>query len=196
MKKKMALIGVFVPLCAVALYAQNIDAQVKQAVDGLVSRINKPIEVSISPVTIAGTDTPTEFSRFIGDKICLSAVDNTRYKVIAPTRGMPPQNSGALKGKITGTYRQEGDSVNVMLSLISDIDNSLLNAKSFLIPIGELEKLCIAILPADVKNEQEAREREKIFTPPIAPSQAASFSIRAWPSSGDRIYYHGENLII
>ncbi|GHV74471.1 hypothetical protein AGMMS49940_17730 [Spirochaetia bacterium] len=218
MKKNLVLTGVFVLLCAAALSAQSIDAKVKEAVDDLVSRRNVVIEVSIRPVTIAGTDTPTDLSQRLYTKINLFAGNNSRKYRVVNTRGAgrpPVAVDGTEKGEITGTYTTEGDSVVVTLTLISIKYNSTIRSSVFKIPIKELEDLGIAIKPENAKNENEVREKEKIFEPlaprtqiispltslpnaaPIpTPASAKSISIEAWPNHDDQIYYKGDMLSI
>ncbi|GHV23653.1 hypothetical protein FACS189494_11750 [Spirochaetia bacterium] len=214
MKRKLVLTGVFVLLCAAALSAQNIDAKVKEAVDELVSRRNRVIEVSISPVTIADTNTPTEFSSVLGTKINRIAGNHTKYRVVPATRGFKQSQAGGTeKGKITGTYMKIGDAVEVTLTLVSDSDGATINSTAFTVPISELEKLGIAILPANIKSEKEVHEQEKIFTPLVPPQQTIpgtskttvptsttakvnTISIEVWPTHEDRTYYDGDMLSI
>ncbi|GHT86610.1 hypothetical protein FACS1894137_12440 [Spirochaetia bacterium] len=199
MKKKFVLTGVFALLCIAALSAQSIDAKVEAAIAELVSQHNRLIEVVISPVTIADTNTPTEFSQVLGDKINLFAAKHPLYQVVraAPRgRGTAPAG-GTEKGKIEGTYRKMGNSVEVTLFLVSDTGVTI-NPAAFKIPIKELEDLEIAILPANAQTEKEVREQEKIFAPLAAPpsSGAKSIAIEAWPNHENRIYYAGDTISI
>jgi hypothetical protein len=93
-------------LTGAALFAQdNITTQIKQAVDNLATRLNRPLEITISPVTIEGSDTPTALSRFLAGKINLFASTHAMFKVFAPSRSRgvgSKQQSDSQTGKITG----------------------------------------------------------------------------------------------
>jgi hypothetical protein len=81
-----------------------------------------------------------------------------------------------------------------MLSLISDTDSAVLSTTRFTIPVSELEKLGIALLPENAVTEKEVRDREEIFAPLASPSH--SISIDAWPNHEGRTYYDGDMLSI
>jgi hypothetical protein len=63
-------------------FPQDINQKVRSAVDTLSTGRNSAIEVSIEPVTVDGTGTPTAFSRYLAGKLELYAVNNTLFKVV------------------------------------------------------------------------------------------------------------------
>jgi hypothetical protein len=197
MKKNGVLLGVLILVCAAFASAQNLDAAVQKAVDDLSARMNRPIAVSISPVTIADSDTPTAFSRYLWDKINQYAVNNTKYRVVQATRGISAARTDEVQnGTITGTYHKTGNTVEVTLFLSADTNNQRLASAAFTISAAELERLGLAILPENAKTEKEVKEREEIFAPLDVPVQNTAFSIKAWPNSNTRTYNDGDTLTI
>jgi hypothetical protein len=206
MKNNVLLLSVFL-LSVSFVTAQSFNLEIKNAVDELAARLNAPIEVNISPVTIEGTDTPTGLTQYLGRKINEFAVNNSKslFKIVQPTRGIAPvrTSGGPQKGKITGTYAKQGNSVEVTLSLIDEASNVTIGTKSFLIPLNELQALDIAIFPANDTGEKEVIERERILSPLKAPARSGApaanintLNIDAWPNSDTHTYYDGEALII
>jgi hypothetical protein len=200
--KRFVLLGTLLLSAASLILAQDIDQKVRSAVDTLSAGRNRALEVNIEPVTIDGTGTPTALSRYLADKLELYTVSNTLFTVVQPTRGVGQRTGGAQKGKISGTYRKVGSNVEVTLKLIGVADNRTMQMANFSIPISELEKLEIAIVPANGKSEKEVKEREEILSPvkleetTPAPANNSILTIDAWPNSGTRTYYDGEDLII
>jgi hypothetical protein len=175
------------------LSAQTLDERIKSAVDGL-SQFTR-IEVVIYPPVIQGTDTPSELSRYLYQKIDTYAVSGGRFNVRQPTRGGP-------QGRIEGSYLQTGDKITVTLKLISDGGIGIA-AKEFTISTAELNKMHLAWLPANVKTQEEVREREELFDPPVPPvnnpaakTDPPAFTIAAWPNSASHTYYDGEELSV
>jgi len=156
MKKLTAFLALL--LCSASLIAaQDTELRIKDALDNLSARTRRPVEVSVGPVTIAGTNTPAALSRYLADKITLFAANNPGFKVVRPTRGVKRAAAdGTLKGKITGTYTLRGNSVDVTLDLIDETDNAVLSTTRFSIPLSEMEAMGIALFPANDKTEMEA----------------------------------------
>ncbi|MDR0585947.1 MAG: DUF4384 domain-containing protein [Treponema sp.] len=186
--------------------AQEIDAKVKKAVDDLAIRLNRPIEVSIETPTIDGSDSPTALSRYLANKANVFAASNKLYRVktASSTRGINlGRTGGSDTGKITGTYTVLGDSVEVTFNLVSSSDNTLLGSQAFVIPKAELDKLGLAIVPANFRTEQEVKKQEEILAPIATAAQASvplsgskDLLIDVWPNSETRTYYDGEELCI
>jgi hypothetical protein len=133
----------------------------------------------------------------------LYAVNNTLFKVVQPTRGVGVRQNGPQKGKISGTYRKVGGNVEVTLKLIDTGDNRTMQMATFSLPVSDLEKMDIALFPANNATEAEVRAREEILAPVKTGEQASisfannnSLTIEAWPNSITRTYYDGEALII
>jgi hypothetical protein len=203
MKKRIFAVFYLALATSSFIFAQDINQKIRSAVDALSAGRNSPIEVNIEPVTIDGTDTPTALSRYLADRIELSAVNNTLFKIVQPTRGVGARTGGPQKGKITGTYRKAGSNVDITLKLTGAADNQIMTMANFSIPISELEKLEIAIFPANIKSEKEVKEREEILAPVKTSEQSSampennnSWTIEAWPNSITRTYHNGEDLII
>jgi hypothetical protein len=200
--KKPGFVFFLTLLAVTGLFAQDaISEKVRRAVDSLASKINRPIEVTIAPVTIEGSDTPTTLSRFLANKINLFASNNhAKYKVVMPARGAGrKQQNNSLAGKIGGTYQVLGDMVDVTLTLVSETNGQILGSSSFTLPVSELEKLKLDILPQNTATIQEVKQREEIFAPletTDAVNGSSSFTIEAWPNSETRTYHTGDSMTI
>jgi hypothetical protein len=199
-------------MTAVFVMAQDIDAKVKKAVDDMVARLVTPIEVRIAPVTIEGSDTPTEFSRYITRKTEAFAAGHSLYRLVEAV----PQARGAARGvgqgrggvatsaDLIGTYSKVGRNVEVTMKLVSTDNNRVLGLATFIVAQADLDTLGLDILPPNAASEAEVREREKVFAPLApTPSEAANaaapeaaLNIAAWPNSETRTYYDGEFMTI
>jgi hypothetical protein len=191
--------------------AQDIDGLVKKAVDELVARRNTPITVNITPPTVAETASVSAFSRYLSGKIDHYAVNNTLYRVTQPTRGVPPRTGtvNEQKALIQGSYYQIGDQVEITLSLVSDPGGSRMASTSFKIPLTELKKLGLDLLPENRRTEAETQAQEALFAdipaaaPPSAPpaanapvSPSPGFFVEAWPNEESRTYFDGDKMTI
>jgi hypothetical protein len=195
--KKLFLISYFLFHAAAALLAEDIDGIVKTAVDGLASRLLYPLELSIGDINLAGTESPSAFSRYLSNRIMAHAPNNRMFKVVSPSRGVDRISpSGPKKSVIGGTFLREGDIVRVTLQLISKPDDTVLESRDFTISVAELERLGIAILPENVISPEEIIKREEIINPPAPPSAAQTFNLAAWPNSDTRTYIDGDRLKI
>jgi hypothetical protein len=202
MKKFLILGGFF--LAAVGLAAaQDIDSKVKDAVGGLAARLNQIYEVSIGPVTLAGTDMASGLSRLLDNRIAAHAPRVSTFRVVPLSRGVSRLASPVPKAIIQGSFFQEGDIIRVTLQLVSDSDGVIIDTRDFTIPAAELQKLNIDILPGNIKTGEEAKEREAMFVPspaqavqPVQPANADSFTITAWPDSDTATYFDGDELKI
>jgi hypothetical protein len=204
--KKNLLAVTLLAAGAVLLAAQDIDTSIKNAVDGLASRLNTVLEMSIGDITLAGTDTVSALSRNLQGRIEHHASNNPRMKVVARSRGLN-RASDRQKGIIRGTFVLEGDMVRVTIKLVSDPDGVSLGSREFTIPVAELDRLGIAILPDNIKDQNDAEDKEKIISvavpdPAPVPSPSTpvpavqSFRLEAWPNSESRTYFDGEELKI
>jgi hypothetical protein len=219
-KKGVLTITLFAAAAAL-LAAQNIDGGVKNAVDGLASRLNTVLEVSIGDITLTGTNTVSALSRNLQGRIEHHAANNQKLKVIARSRGLNRVRD-RQKGIIQGTFIREGDLVRVTLKLVSDPGGVSLGSQVFTIPVAELEQLGIAILPDNIKDQDDAKDKEEIisvvvYDPPApvpapsvpvpvpapapsvpvpAPPSAQGFTLEAWPNSESNTYFDGEELKI
>jgi hypothetical protein len=199
--KKAFFVFFLAVLTVTGLSAQDaINENVSRAVDKLASRINRPIEVTITPVTIEGSDTPTALSRFLAGRINIFASNHTKYKVVLPARGIGrKQQSDSQRGKITGTYQILKDSVDVTLTLVSETDGRSLGVSNFTVPVAELKDLGLDILPQNTTTVEEVKQREEIFAPlqtTDTANDSAPFTIEAWPNSDTRTYHTGDLMTI
>lgn len=214
--KKILLTVMFIVTGLAPLAAQDIDSSVRSAVDGLASRLNMVLEVSIGDITLAGTDTVSALSRNIKGRIEHHASNNTRLQVVVPSRGAN-RISDRQKGIIQGTFVREGDMVRFTIKLVSNPGGVSLSSQEFTIPVLELDRLGIAILPDNIEDQDEAGDKEKIISiavpeplplspPPIPapspsapapiPAPAQGLRLEAWPNSESRTYFDGEELKI
>jgi hypothetical protein len=192
--KKIILAVLLVLVCASG-FAEDIDAKIKKAVDDLVVRLNAPMEVSIGLITIAETNTPTAFSRYLHTKINFFAVSNNMYRVVENSGSTRSVNrvrpAGTQPGEISGTYQKLGKTVEVMLYLKSG--SGAVASSSFTIPLSELEKMDLAVLPANTTTETQVRQSEKMFA---ALPEESSFTVEAWTDSASGTYYEGDVMTV
>ncbi|MDR2047894.1 MAG: DUF4384 domain-containing protein [Treponema sp.] len=187
----------FVALCLLAcalLPAEDLDGVVKRAVDGLASRLLYPLEVSVGGINLAGTESPSAFSRYLSNRILAHAPNNLKFRVVPPSRGIDRVGPGAPeKGLITGVFLREGAVVRVTLRLVTEPGGVVLDTRDFNVSAAELERLGIALLPENTTLE-EIKKREDLLNPPA--SAARAFTLRAWPNSDTRTYLDGDELKI
>jgi hypothetical protein len=192
MKKRFLAFGLL--LCAALSWAEDIDSVVKAAVDGLASRLLYPLEVSVGDINLAGTGSPSAFSRYLSNRILAHAPDNRMFRVVPPSRGIDRVSPGGPeKGVITGVFLREGAIVRVTLRLVSEPGGVVLGTRDFRVSAAELDRLGIALLPENTTLE-EIKKRETILNPPS--SAARAFTLRAWPDSDTRTYLDGDELRI
>jgi hypothetical protein len=195
-KQKMIVAGLALFVCASG-FAEDMDAKIKTAVDELILRLDAPIEVSVGLVTIAETNTPTAFSRYLHTKINFFAVSNGMYRVVENSSGSRGVSrvrpAGGQAGEITGVYQKLGGNVEVMLYLKPRSGGTAISSSSFSVPVSELEKMDIAVLPANNATEIEARQSEKVFT---ALPEKNGFHVEAWMDSGSGTYYEGDVMTV
>lgn len=185
------------------LPAQQIDNEVRDAVNKLASRLNVLLEVNIGSITLDNTETPSEFSRLLAGKVNHYATNNDIFRVIAKSRGIPSTRpSGPPKGTISGNFTVNGDKVTVTLELVLDSSGVRIGSQQFTLSLAELKKAGYEILPENINTPQEAKEQEKIFTPlaPVVSNASANTAnaliIRAWPNSDTNTYIGGDELKI
>jgi hypothetical protein len=182
---------------AAALSAEDIDSIVKTSVDGLASRLLYPLEVSVGDINLAGTESPSAFSRYLSNRILAHAPNNRLLKVVPPSRGIERVTPGGPeKGLISGVFLQEGAVVRVTLRLVTEPGGIVLDTRDFSVSAAELERLGIAILPENATSPEEIKKREEILNPPAPPPAAGTFTLRAWPNSDTRTYIDGDHLKI
>jgi len=199
--KKPIVLTILLFLTLSVLQAQSIDAEIQAAVYGLASRLLAPLQVSISPITMSGTDAPSEFSRFLFERINYYAGNTSMFRVIQTSRGPAALRPAAAQpGTITGTFSQRGDTVEVFLNLV--IGDEIISPQRFSVPVDEIRRLGVAIEP---ENQNALVERERVFTElarpaqvsPTAPSPARNnINIYARFNSDTMTYRHREELKI
>jgi len=191
------------------LPAQDVDTQIRDAVNNLAARFNVTLDVSIGAVMMDGTNTPSAFSRFLSERVSHFAANNDMLRVIPLTRGLPAiRPTMPRQGHITGSFMLLGDRVDITLRMVSDTGGETLGSQNFSIPAAELSRMGIAIEP---ENMQAVREREQILEdiapsvqdyspPPPAPAAHAAprqaLEIAAWPNTDTFTFIDGEELRI
>jgi hypothetical protein len=195
--KKLFLAACFLFCAAALLLAEDIDGVVKTAVDGLASRLLYPLEVSVGDINLAGTESPSAFSRYLSNRILAHAPGNRMFRVVPPSRGIERITlGGPEKGVISGVFLREGDRVRVTIRLITEPGGAVLDTRDFSVSVAELERLGIAILPENTVTPEEIKEREEILDPPAPPPAGRVFTLKAWPNSDTRTYFDGDKLNI
>ena len=124
------------------------------------------------------------------------------FTVVSPSRGIfRPMPGGPQKCVIKGGFLQEGNLVRVTLRLVEENRNFIMDTRDFTVPVSELQRLNIALLPDNFKTVDEVKEREEIFVPPTPhpsapPSNTLVFSVKAWPDSDTATYIGGDEMSI
>jgi hypothetical protein len=197
---KRLMIAGLLTLCAALLAAEDLDGIVKAAVDGMASRVIYRREVVIEGVFPAGTQTPTALTRSLSFRIANYAVQSGKFAVVEPSRSISRVNGGTEKAVIKGEFMQEGDMVQVTLQLVTDPGGMVLDARSFTIPMEELKRLNISILPDNVTTPEAIKEKEEVVVAPEPPAPtppvSADFTIKAWPNAETATYIEGEQMTV
>jgi hypothetical protein len=197
--KKIVLVCVCICGGAAFLAAEDMDGLIKRAVDGLGSRLTAPVEVSVEELFLEGTASPSAFSRHLASRIHAHAPANPMFTVVSPSRGIfRPMPGGPQKCVIKGGFLREGNLVRVTLRLVEENRNFIMETRDFSVPVSELQRLSIALLPDNFKTVEEIQEQEEIFTPPVPPPPANTpvFSVKAWPDSDTATYIDGDEMSI
>ncbi|MDR2484210.1 MAG: DUF4384 domain-containing protein [Treponema sp.] len=202
--KKIVLVCACIFAGTAILAAEDLDGLIKKAVDGLASHLTAPVEVSVEELFLEGTASPSAFSRHLTSRINAHAPANPMFMVVVPTRSPSLlRTGGPQKCVIKGVFLQEGDLVRVtlQLQLVEENKHSIIESKDFSVPLAELQRLNIALLPDNFKTVEEIKEWEEIFTPPVPPLPAPSantpvFTIKAWPDSETATYIDGDAMSV
>jgi hypothetical protein len=184
--KKIAVLTVFIILSLSLLPAQQINSIVQDAVNRLASGLNTPLQVSISPVTMAGTNAPSEVSRLLYNLISANAKSNRNFQIIQPVPGV----SAAQTGTISGTFTPKTDVLDV--SLTASERGERRSSVQFSIPMADLQQLGISVEP---ENLSALPERERLFSGLSLPVEQP-VRIQAWFNSDSMTYLHREALDI
>jgi hypothetical protein len=100
---------------------------------------------------------------------------------------------GSQRGELTGVYQRLGGNIEVSLYLKSLSGGAVIASSGFTVPVSELEKLQIAVLPANNSSEERVREKEKIFT---SLPETSAFRVEAWTDSASGTYYEGDTMTV
>ena len=190
--------------CAGFAAAESYDSKVRNAVNELASGLTSPLEVSIGNILLGGTQSSSGLSRNLSNRINHHAVNTDRLRVIPRTRDIRRRAGGSSTGIIEGTFVQSGNNVTIVLQLIMEQGDirEIRRSSMFTVSLADLEREGIVeILPANFNTQEEAREREAIFTPlrietPTVPVNTPSFHIAAWPNSDTNTFIDGDELRI
>jgi hypothetical protein len=202
--KKFAFVFVLAVFCAALTAAEDYDSKVRAAVIRLTERLSSPIEVTLGTFYLDGTQSQSGLSRSLRTKIGNHAQDTGKLKVIVTeppkageTRAAKSDTASARRrGVIQGTFRQGDKEVFITLQLISDSDGALFGSSpEFAVPISELKNLGIEVLPANIKTDGEAKEKEERFIPPAA-QPVSTLKIETWPDSDTNTYFVGDKMRI
>jgi len=195
--KKLLFLCIFIIINSVFLMAQDIDAMVKNAVDGLALRVTSPIEASIGGIYLEGTVTPSGLSRYLANRIITYAPDTGKFNLIPLNHGNVVVRPGEpQKGIIKGSFRQTGGMVNVTLQLVGDPGGQVIESRPFSIPESSLKENGIDVLPANVRTLEEVIEQERVFAPPPSQQTASALQIEVWPDSDTGTYFAGDKMTI
>jgi len=182
------------PVWTSLLTLPEIDIKARNAVNGLASCLDKPLNVTINPIAMYGTGAPTEFSWYLGELIKEYAAKNSMFILNNPTRG-----SAAQTGTITGNYISRAE---VQVFLYLNVGDESISSERFSVPVDELTSLGIAMEP---ENHTSLVERERLFAELARPAQVSpsvsspaqnNIRIQAWFNNDTRTYRHRDELQI
>ena len=203
--KKPILLWIFIAVCTTFLMAADIDTEVKNAVNGLASRLTSPIEISVGEIYLEGTTSVSELSQVLANRINAHAPNTGKFIVVPLSRGLlRPMAGGIQRGTIKGTYQPIGSIVYITLQLVENLPDGstrTITSQDIKIPLADLERDRIGILPANFKTQEDVKEQENLFLPPATPpsqiiqdspsvpsDNAQTLQIFAWPNSDTNIY--------
>ena len=197
----------FLCLCFVnvsLMTAQELDNEVRKAVNELSTKAGRRLDVSIGAMTLQGTEVTSALSNYLYNTVRHYASNNYLFQVIQATRGEPTKRqSDNQKGTITGNFAERGNMVEINLYLVRDTDGMNIGSSRFTVPKEELNRLGIAIEP---ENMKAVHEREQIFnalgsgvtgqtnTPPGVNQASQNIQIQAWFDKESRTYLHRDAL--
>jgi hypothetical protein len=181
--KKIIILTIFIIFCCISMLpAQQIPGIVEKAVNDLTSGFNAPLPLILNPVTIVGTNSPSEVSRLLDNLISR----NARIQVVQPVLSI----STVQTGIISGTFTPKADVVDV--SLIRSEKGVKGSPVQFSIPVAEFQHLGISIEP---ENMNALLERERLFSGLSLPVEQP-VRIQALFNSSTMTYLHRDFLDI
>jgi len=202
MKRNFLLLSLCL-ICAAHLFAQEFDKKVQEAINALASRISRPLDINIRPMTLAGTDEKSDFSDYLYNKVRMYADEkNPPFKVVETTRA-PARNSDPEKGLLSGTYALRKNEIDVFLTLVSDKNGRSLGSHGFTFPLAELIERGIS---AEAINKEKREELADIFNkagidsknmsqPPLKSNQTnQNINIQAFFDQENMIFKHRDEL--
>lgn len=203
MKKHWLMVCGLTLVCASMNFGQSLERLVEKAVNNLVVARNTAITVRIEAIPLRDSQTVSGLSSRLHDLVTYYAGRNGKYMVTVPPPETPPAKRGASgvrpnnldQGRISGSYSLLGDEVEVMLSLILDANNRQIAVDKFSIPLAELERRGLKILPDNIASQEEALEGEADLTPEPA-AVKNGFALNIWPDHDSRVYYDGEEMTV
>ncbi|MDR3302231.1 MAG: DUF4384 domain-containing protein [Spirochaetaceae bacterium] len=190
MKKKLVLAVMLALSCGAALVAQDVDALIKDAVDKLGADRGSAVEVSIAPLTVGDTETVSELSAYLNEKIRLFASNSKAFRVVPETRGLTVKATG--KAIIGGSY-SVGGKVAVELVLQAELDGKRLKTASFKIAAADLKAMGIDVLPANINTQKDAEKSDAVYSNVVSSN---AFALKVFGSSENHSYYDGEKLLL
>lgn len=195
--KKLLLFCGFIIVSGVFLMAQDIDAMVKNAVDGIALRVTTPIEANIGGIYLEGTVTSSALSRYLANRIKVHAHDSGKFNLSPFSHSnVAFRPGGPQKGIIKGSFRQTGEMVTITLQLVGDPGGQVIESRNFTISESYLKENGIDVLPANVRSLEEIVEQERIFAPPALQQTASTLQIEVWPDSDTGTYFAGDKMTI
>lgn len=208
MKKNWFIVCGLTLVCASMNFGLSLDTLVERAVNNLVVARTTAITVRIEAITLRDSQTVSSLSGRLRDLVNYYAGKNGKYRVTVPPPETPPAKRGAPsvrpnnldQGRINGSYSLLGNEVEVILALILDTNNQQIAIDKFSIPLAELERLGLKILPDNIETQEEALEWEALLTPTLVAQTPAAvinaFVLQVWADHDSRVYYDGEQMTI
>jgi len=191
--KKLCALVCFGCLCVTLLGAQQLENSVKEAVNGLATKLRRQYEVTIGPMTREQLGVSVPFSRRLHNLVNYYAVKNHSdyFKIVnvAATRSGPKRLDEPQRGIITGTFEKRGDKIEGFLFLDFS-DGTRAGTEKFVFPFSEITE-DISIEP---ENIAIVEKQEQIFTKIDTGAAIKGINIQAFFNAESMTYLHGDEL--
>jgi len=168
------------PLSVVLKSREDIEAGIKKAVDALASKLPAPTDTCIGTFLMTGTDTPSELSLFLTEKVTHYATENQARKF----RIYNEEAEG--RAVLSGFFTKRSDRVDVTLKLTTP-DKNAAGSQIFSLSLALLEQIPIAVEPANINSML-------VLDEVVPPPAIETINIEAFFNQNTRAYKHADEL--
>ena len=189
----------------------SLDEEVERAVSVLAAAVNQKTTIEIGKISYAYTDSVSSLSLWLKNSIIVAAqkqrdkfqvasqAESSDFAILSRgfTEDVPAGNS-PVQVVITGNYSPLDNGAQVSIHLISTGGNRVVLASSqFVIPVSELERRKLSLLPesdSTMISLPESEARQQALVPYADINNEWEFSVT--PNVLDGIYYDGDFLTV